>query len=434
MTHEQYNVLLDAWLEGTLSKEEETELLIYESEHPECTKQREALSDLQQELSQLGGEIPPVPADFHAAWTSRLEETDMTHTENSTPETRPEASPRKRGKFMKYLAVAAALVFLIGGTMLTRDTLPSRRMRTESGSMQNPEYAYDQGSMTTGTALYKSSSTGSAMNESAAMGDSMVFMDADEPMEYAAEEAMDDSASYEADSDNYTTEKKIIRNASLSIATKQFDDSLQALQDLCKSCGGWVASSNVSARSSGLRSAYLELRIPSDQYDNFLQQTGETGRTTSRSETAYDATESYRDTQARLKTQQALLERLTSMMTETADLSDLLELEEKIAETQYRIDSYQSSLNSTDRKVAFSSIDITLSEESEAQQVQYRDVSFGERIRIALEEGLESSVEFLQDMVLFLAGALPLIVPLILVIVLLTAGIRALRKKRKYKT
>ena len=65
MTHEQYNVLLDAWLEGTLSKEEETELLIYESEHPECTKQREALSDLQQELSQLGGEIPPVPADFH---------------------------------------------------------------------------------------------------------------------------------------------------------------------------------------------------------------------------------------------------------------------------------------------------------------------------------------------------------------------------------
>ena len=64
MTHEQYNVLLDAWLEGTLSKEEETELLIYESEHPECTKQREALSDLQQELSQLGGEIPPVPADF----------------------------------------------------------------------------------------------------------------------------------------------------------------------------------------------------------------------------------------------------------------------------------------------------------------------------------------------------------------------------------
>ena len=69
------------------------------------------------------------------------------------------------------------------------------------------------------------------------------------------------------------------------------------------------------------------------------------GRVISRTETAEDVTESYQDTAARLATQQAKMERLQALMNDTASLSDLLELESAIADTQYTIDSLQSRLN-----------------------------------------------------------------------------------------
>ena len=112
--------------------------------------------------------------------------------------------------------------------------------------------------------------------------------------------------------------------------------------------------------ATGLRTAYLTLRIPQSALDAYIAGTEGLGRITSRSESAQDVTESYQDTAARLETQKALLARLQALITESADLSDLLELESQIADTQYQIDRLQASLNSTDRQVSYSTVNITL--------------------------------------------------------------------------
>ena len=138
-------------------------------------------------------------------------------------------------------------------------------------------------------------------------------------------------------------------------------------------------------------------------------------------------TASYQDTRTRLDTQIALMERLQALITDSGDLSDLLALESQIADTQYQIDSLQSSLNRTDRQVSYSTVDVTLREEKVAELTDTR-VSFGERIASAVTVGFEAFVDFLQDMAVFLVAALPFIA---IVVVAFVIGKIIIRKRRK---
>ena len=230
--------------------------------------------------------------------------------------------------------------------------------------------------------------------------------------------------------DAAATEQKIIRTVSLTLGTQAYEQSLESLRSQCESLGGWVSYSSESAMSSGLRRAYLTLRIPAEQLDEYLSGTTGLGRVISREESATDVTESYYDTQARLETQQALMARLQALVTDAADLSDLLTLESQIAETQYQIDRLQSSLNSTDRQVSYATVDVTLREETASSDITDGEKSLGQRILSALETGLEAFLDFLSDMAVFLAAALPFIL-LVAVVWIAVKLIRRAIKRRK---
>ena len=58
----------------------------------------------------------------------------------------------------------------------------------------------------------------------------------------------------------------------------------------------------------------------------------------------------------RLKTQQDKMTRLLELIKQATDVSDLLEIESEVADTQYEIDSLQSSLLTIDRDVDKSAV------------------------------------------------------------------------------
>lgn len=340
---------------------------------------------LRDALSGLNEEVPPMPENLHAAWMQKVEE-DMNQTRTEKTRTMKTVT--------RWLSVAAAMVFVIGGTLLTRDDLRSgmkadQAAYQENGSMKAASYTYG--------AAYEE-----AIEDEAAMDTGVMLTSAKRS---AGAGAVTTGTSTEA----AVTEKKIIRTASLTLVTQEYDAALASLKADCEGQGGWIESSDESTNSrTGLRTAYLTLRVPQDSLDAYLGSTEGLGRVTSRSESAQDVTASYQDTQTRLNTQLALMERLQALITESGDLSDLLALESQIAETQYQIDSLQSSLNRTDRQVSYSTVSITLREEN-APQLTDTTVSFGERVASAIQTGWEAFTTFLGDMVVFLVAALPFI-------------------------
>lgn len=390
---------------------------------------------IEEELRQMAEETPETPVDFHAKWMSIVEAEIMNKETENNPivteanpiESNPIESiePKKKTKkpfaWKRWIGIAAAAVFILGGTAITRDILVPRRkpVGNSSGSSYQSSYKSESPSSsamgTSTTALY-------AADADYAMSDSA-------PMMY--EEAAVNGASFTETVAVKDPRTKIIRTVSMTLATREYDLCNDAFRTSCTSLGGWIESANESTSTGNLRTVDYVFRIPAEFMDSFLNaMPGDSYRVVRSSETSVDVSESYYDTKTRLESQRKLLERLENMVTTTADLSDLLELEREIADVQYRIDSYQGSLNSTDAKVNYGTVKITLREETEAAKVEYKELSFFERLSASLENGFTSFGEFLEDIVLFLAEMLPLIL-IIAVIVVVVIVIRKSVKKKK---
>ena len=365
---------------------------------------------LLRELKELRDDVPPMPEGFHEAWMQRIEEDDPMMREKE--ERNRTNQPNRWNSLKRWVAAAAAVVFVVGGTLLTRDDLLSSKPASsaaQNGSARSPRMETYSGDMIYGSydevADYDSGAGYNTSNLMMAKGASVT----------------EDAAARES---------KIIRTASLNIATKQYDESLALLKRLCEEAGGWVSWTSENTSGTGLRSANLTLRIPSDKLDSFLEGTGGVGRVTYRSETADDVTDSYYDTATRLATQQALMNRLQTLVTDAASLSDLLALESQIADTQYEIDRLTGSLQSTDKQVDYATVDISLREERAAEDLTNDEMSFGERLLSALQVGLKAFAGFIGDAVVFLMAALPFLA-VVIVVVIVWKVVRKAKKNRK---
>ena len=79
---------------------------------------------------------------------------------------------------------------------------------------------------------------------------------------------------------------KIIRQGELNIQTEQFDQSVEALNQLTASCGGYFESASVygggSRDANARRRGEYVVRVPAERYDHFLSSTGQLGRSEER--------------------------------------------------------------------------------------------------------------------------------------------------------
>lgn len=404
MTCREYEDLLLKKMEGTLTPQEEAEMRDHEKACPQCRSLMESAEDLERDLEGLGA-VPPVPADFHEAWMGAVrKETNMMQKQNKAPR-----------NWKRLLAAAAAVVFVLVGTIATKDRLQVPKVRSSQTS------AYTEDAM----------SGGGLVARNAAPMASSKMADYESAAAYEMDEmAMDMAMEAPTTGSMMPADKKIIRTANLTIRTKEFEESLDALTQLCQENGGWISSKSVSTSGNGLQRAYLTFRVPSSSMDAFLEGTSGAGRITQMDETADDVTEMYNDTKTRLATQKAMMERLQALVGTAAKLSDLLELESQIADTQYTIDSLEQSLRSTDRKVDYATINLTLQEERKEDTVVEK-VSLLERLKAALEIGLEAFGEALTDMLLFIVAALPFLACVLVLYLIVRFVLRRRRARRK---
>ncbi|MBR2287240.1 MAG: DUF4349 domain-containing protein [Clostridia bacterium] len=412
MTCEAYRELLEKELSGEITESERADLLAHEAACPACREEHAQYLQLDRDLSHLASSVPPMPEDFHRRYMEKI-------SEESHPKGKLRLSLPRIGR---ALAAAACAIFLIGGTLMTRDTL-HRRLRSSDYSLAQ-EAASGNGLRKTISAPAQET----VMTFSTADAGAGVY-----EMAYMAEEAEMDTAD---EDDVYTGDDaeshiKLIRNASLTLSTTDFSQVLSSLQELCKTCNGYISWQSEYENYSGLKRANLTLRIPQEKYDDFLSRTQALAQVVRREETTEDRTASYRDTAARLESQKALLERLNALVSEAGDLKDLLELQSQISDTQYRIDSLTSQLKGTDDLVQYATFSITLEEATKQTEAANPSLTLGERLMRALQYGLENLGDFLSDMLLFLAATLPFLLPLALLVVIIVLWARRRASRRK---
>ena len=201
---------------------------------------------------------------------------------------------------------------------------------------------------------------------------------------------------------------KIIYTADLSIETKDYDQSLQQLNETLDDADGYMESSSEYTDSTdNTRTLSLTLRVPEEAYSAFLGAAENVlGSVIRKSESADDVTTQYMDIEARLDSLTAQRSRLQELQSGADNLSDLLQIESSLSDVQYQIESYQSQLDWYAQQVDYCTVNITLDE----VEILTTGTSFAARLADAAKNGWSNFTAGAQAVVVFLMGAWPAIV------------------------
>lgn len=233
-----------------------------------------------------------------------------------------------------------------------------------------------------------------------------------------------------------SAERKIVRSVNLSLETLAFDDAVAALTSKAESLGGYTEASDIAGTNIGSyaneRYASFTFRIPADKLDSFLSDVGQLCNVVSKSENASDITDTYYDTQARLDSLLTQEKRLIAMLDGATELEYMLELEDKLSEVRYQIESYYSTIKRYDSYVSMSTVSISLNEVIEYKPTEIKPATFGERIAKAFSDSWSDFADGCRDFAVSFVYAVPTLI-VIAVIALMLALIIAFSVRRVKK-
>lgn len=236
--------------------------------------------------------------------------------------------------------------------------------------------------------------------------------------------------------------RKVIRNASLTVETLEFDRFINEITNKTNELGGYIQSNEVNGRSYGynsgsnLRYADTVVRIPAEKLDEFLEAVDGAGNVVSRNESVDDVTETYTDIEARLASLRTEYDTLLELLAKADSLETIITLQDRLANVRYEIESYESKQRLYDNSIAYSTVHLTISEvERETAVVEE---TFGQEVSRRFKESAQDVGEFFKVLAAWLIGDLPKIalvlffivgLPLIIVLIIVKSVKRANRKR-----
>ena len=233
--------------------------------------------------------------------------------------------------------------------------------------------------------------------------------------------------------------EKIIYSGDATIETTEFDKSIAALEKMIADEGGFVQSSSVNGNNyydssrgyTSRRSASYTLRVPSEKFNTLMSSLSDIGNVPYTYTYTENVTAEYYDVVARLKALEAQETRLLEMMELAETVEDIITIEDKLTDVRYRIDSFQSSLNNWDRRVAYSTLNITVKEVQVYTPEKVTKISYGEELKRAFTDALKNAGQFFKDLLVFLVSAIPTLVILAALILLFRPLLKKLLAKLK---
>jgi hypothetical protein len=157
--------------------------------------------------------------------------------------------------------------------------------------------------------------------------------------------------------------RMIVRTGNASLEVDSLEIGLGALRRLAGSVGGYVANTSIQGGREQLRQATLEVKVPSDRFDDLTGGLDPIGRLEFVNVTAEDVGEEFVDLTARAANARRLEERLIDLLgTRTGRLQDVLSVERELARVREEIERMDGRLRYLKTRAALSTLAITLHE------------------------------------------------------------------------
>lgn len=230
-----------------------------------------------------------------------------------------------------------------------------------------------------------------------------------------------DAATADQASTRIELDRKVVLRADLVVETDAVVEGARRAEGIVTTAGGVVTNEEtyIDPGPDADTISTLTLRVPPEAHSTVLDQLAELGTLVSQNRGEEDVTDEYVDVEARIRSQQMSLDRLLSLVTDAADLTDVITLENEIARRQADLDALQARLEALDEQAAMTTITLTLTSSPQAVVVA----------RTGFVGGLQSGWEAFTGSVAFVLMALGAALPFVVVLALLGGAAYVVRNR-----
>ncbi|PGV48812.1 DUF4349 domain-containing protein [Bacillus sp. AFS037270] len=208
----------------------------------------------------------------------------------------------------------------------------------------------------------------------------------------------------------------VIYQAELELRVKNFEHTVQNLEEKAKKYGGYIAESSVTKDGTEQVSGSMKLRIPQAHFQEFLNDAeGQAAEVLQRNINGQDVTEEYVDLESRLKSKRAVEERLLSFMKNAAKTEDLLKISADLASVQEEIEVIEGRMKYLENQTSLSTVSITLYETKVVvPELEKDQLNTWEKTKKQFMYSTNLILAALSGVVVFILGNLPILIIFVL--------------------
>ncbi len=160
---------------------------------------------------------------------------------------------------------------------------------------------------------------------------------------------------------NQPAPRKIIYTGVVDLIVDDFDKAEQQLRQRVDEDGGYLANSEIHNQPGTPRSGTWTVRVPTKNFDAFVQAVVQFGEVRSRTTNSQDVTDAYHDTAARVKADETEEKSLLGLLEKTqGKVEDILKVREQLRVVRGHIETSKSQLQRWDKDTDMATVTVKL--------------------------------------------------------------------------
>jgi hypothetical protein len=164
-------------------------------------------------------------------------------------------------------------------------------------------------------------------------------------------------------------DRYLIKNATVIVETEDARAATEQLTAALAQVDGYVSDLHETVNAFGKRTVVMQIRIPSDRFDQSMLQVETLGKVLNKQVNTQDVTEQYVDTEARARNLKRTEERLLEHLSRAGVLEEVLRVEQELTRIRQEIERLEGQLRFLGDRVAYSTISITLQEAARSEPI-----------------------------------------------------------------
>jgi len=185
-------------------------------------------------------------------------------------------------------------------------------------------------------------------------------------------------------------DKKIIKNASLTVEAKSHKTFNDFVHEQVKRAGGYVAEEEQNKSDYKIENI-ATIKVPVDQFDNLVKSITSTKdeNVVSQKVTSQDVTGDVIDTRSRTEAKRQIRLRYLDLLKQAKNMEDILKVQQEINSIQEEIEAGAGRVSYLTHAAAYSTVQLTFYEVLNASAEQENNPGFGQKVLNALRNGMD---------------------------------------------